>query len=104
MPLFYNCLEFTESLSAAQFGLVVRTLLSTLGGSNTFCAENLPQDLKIAYNFMLDGARRVIEKNNKIHKPKGDNAINGAPKYKRYGNFDPKEAFERAIERTYGKK
>jgi len=98
MPLFYTSLELTESLSDAEFGRVVRSLLKKLGGRGSAEEETLPQASRIAYNFMLEGAKRIIGR--QVYGKK----VNNMPEPKRYGNFDPKAAFEKALERSYGKR
>ena len=101
LPLFYSSLELTESLSDAEFGLIVRMLLTKLGGGGAVSEDSLPRALRIAYNFMLEGAERIIGR----HRA-GGKANNNKPTEtgkRRYGNFDPRVAFEKALERTYGK-
>ena len=105
MPIFYNTLELAAELSDEEFGIVVRALLGKLGGGATRC-ENMPAKLKIAYNYMLDSAMRIIERDSSATKKafaKKEKAEKEPPA-KRYGNFDPRLAYERALERTYGKK
>ncbi len=98
MPLFYNCLDITESLSDSEFGQLVRMLLKKLGGRGEPDISDMPRELGIAYSFMLESAMRIVGR--------GCNAKeknrNKPTEYKRYGSFDPKEAFERALERSYG--
>ena len=105
MPLFYNSLEITASLSDAEFGRLVRALLAKLGGRESQSEDDLPLELKIAYNFMLDAALRIIgreRKNRYMGTYKNQNKT-AESEPKRYGNFDPKAAFEKALKRTYGK-
>lgn len=98
MPIFYNSLELTESLSDAEFGQLVRMLLKKLGGREEPKVNALPPAPRMAYNFMLESAERIVgRRGSESHQKKLAEA-------KRHGNFDPKEAFERALERTYGKK
>lgn len=107
LPIFYNTLELAEGLDNEEFGLVVRTLLAKLGGRGVPTEDGLPQNLKTTYNFMLDGALRIIGRRRVLactESRREEKTKDSVEKQrKRYGNFDPKEAFEKALERTYGK-
>lgn len=106
MPIFYNTLELTAELSDEEFGIVIRALLTKLG-NDLPREESMPVKLKIAYNYMLDAAKRIIERENSGSQKsfaKKDKAEKEPFPVKRYGNFDPREAFEKALERSYGKK
>ena len=106
LPIFYNTLELAGELNNEEFGLVVRTLLAKLGGRCAPSEDGLPQNLKTTYSFMLDGALRIIGRRklfvraDSYRKEKPNAEIQN----RRYGNFDPQEAFEKALERSYGKK
>ncbi len=107
LPIFYNTLELAAELSNEEFGIVVRRLLEKLGKRSKQDENDLPANLKITYNFMLDGALRIIGRRKVTagigsHRTEIAKASSEKSK-KRYGNFDPKEAFEKALERSYGK-
>lgn len=57
LPLFYNWYELTEELTNEEFGELIRTLL--LNARENKSAENLKGASKMAYNFMLDAAKRT---------------------------------------------
>ena len=100
LPLFYNTLEITESLSDAEFGVLVRELLRSRGKKEY--APRLPQNLILAYRFMMENATRVFGSwrfKNSGYRNSGGKKENSAP---REMGFDPEEAFEKALERTYG--
>ena len=103
MPVFYSYLEATKSLSNEEFGKIVRMLLAKLGSEKDAVVSELSDAGKIAYAFMLDGATRIIgrgaNKSDATYK-----ATSVSPTPKRQGNFDPRAAFEKALERSYGKK
>ena len=106
MPIFYNSLELASALSDEEFGRVVRLLLSRLGYNKEGDLNSLSLTERMAYGFMLDGAMRIIGR----EKPDASGTAATPPRsggYKnevRRFNFDPSEAFQKAIERTYGKK
>ena len=105
LPIFYNTLEITAGLENAEFGVIVRTLLAKLGGRGTPSEDSLPPHLKTTYKFMLDGALRIIGRRKAVLAGLQDKAKEPPQKQnKRYGNFDAREAFEKALERSYGKK
>ena len=104
LPIFYSYLDLTKSLSDAEFGMLVRMLLTRLGSKGEPNVDALPENVKIAYGFMLDGAMRIIGRGAKKTNTTYTAASAEKPAPKRYGNFDPRAAFERALERTYGKK
>ena len=93
-PLFYNSLELTESLSDEEFGKLTRELLRSAGKKEY--SANLEPKLTMAYNFMLDSAIRIFTT---YAKPKYY-SHSAKPKNKEY-NFDPDEAFEKALARSY---
>ena len=102
LPLFYSYLDITKSLSNAEFGMLVRMLLERLGSNGEPSLNKLSEAGRIAYAFMLDGATRVIERGKKGSLTYNLYANNNQEP-KRNGNFDPKDAFKKALERSYGK-
>ncbi len=87
LPLFYNTLELTESLSNAEFGELVRELLRS-GGKKEHAAALEPK-LMLAYCFMLDGAIRIFTTYGKAK-----NFAPSAKTKKKEYSFDPEEAFQ----------
>lgn len=101
LPVFYNSLELTETLSNEEFGLLLRELLRSRGQKEY--SANLPMHLRLAYNFMLDNAIRIFNMNLKYPMDKG---AKGSSR-KKLGtenerSFDGEEAFQKALARTYG--
>lgn len=94
LPLFYNTLELTDGLSNEEFGKLVRELLRSTG--NKEYSASLEPKLMLAYNFMLDNAIRVFT----TYTKKKAYSYNSKSKNKEY-NFDPEEAFQNAIARSY---
>ena len=94
-PLFYNTLELTKSFSDKEFGELIRELLKSEGRKEY--AAKLGPELSIAYNFMLDNAVRLFDTYSKQKSPRKNTKA-----YGREYNFDPEEAFEKALARSYG--
>ena len=95
-PLFYNTLEITESLSDAEFGLLIRELLRSRG-SKTYSPSLTDAKLMLSYCFMLDTAMRIFNTYSKS-KAGGKGPKDNTREY----NFDAVEAFEMALARSYG--
>ena len=98
LPLFYNTLEFTESLTNEEFGRLVRELLRS-GGSTDY-KPTLPQGLIIAYNFMLDNAIKIFNLN--FNRPMRNLTKQASEKKNTGGlhSIDADAAFEKALSRS----
>lgn len=107
-PLFYEYLELTETLTNAEFGRLVRLLLSSVGGK--LDKDEIQPKLRLPYSFMMDSAMRVFGRqketsdrfremaNKRWEKEKG-----GKKKpHDNYSDTDPDEAFRLALERSFG--
>ena len=97
-PLFYKYYDITASMSDEDFGKLVRLVLLNMRGDRT----EIPDNLLIAYNFIIDAANRVFAKRGRTPGADGHKkqASKSAPPPK-YSNFDPEEAFKNALERNW---
>jgi len=57
-PIFYKWFDMTEEFSDAEFGALLRAIRRKLeSGEDT---DSLPLHIKVACNFIIDGAERVV--------------------------------------------
>ena len=106
MPFFFNWVEITSLLSDEDFGKVVRALCEHFKDGKS--PEGIPLHLQMTYAFMLDGAERAVAYQKRVSERNKQNAAarwNKEEKKKKpdFYNFDPEDAFKRALERSYGK-
>ena len=98
-PVFYSTLEITQSLSAEEFGQLVRELLASRGRKDY--VPHLSAHLSIAYSFMLDSAIRVFGNSYGAHE-KTRSRKNAPRELTPEEEAYAEEAFQRALERSYG--
>ncbi len=105
-PFFYKYATLiSEILSREEVGTLVYAIIENRG---TFPPKE-PLDSKICsiYELMVSDANRIFEKNlpksGKVESaaPKQIRRAEAAPTHERYGNFDPNEAFQEALRRSY---
>lgn len=101
-PIFYTACENTDSLSDEDFGILIRTLLKH--ASDRITPEGLKPILIPPYKFILEAAIRVFDS-----RGKGQNSEKNPQAYTqrtetKKGHIDYDAAYERAVERSYGKK
>ena len=121
LPVFFNWYEITKELSDEDFGILIRALLKDFsrgetdgrGNEITDCGKEVGKHLRIVYKFMKDGASRTIESHRKAQEARREGGYRRwgksekeeqkePPKPKtRYGDFNPEEAFERALARGF---
>ena len=99
LPLFYSALEITGSLDDAEFGRLIRELLRS--GGNREYTPKLPRNLVIAYNFMLEDARRIF---NLGYTEKEQYKKSSYGKKHYVTDTDADEVFEKALARTCEKR
>ncbi len=102
-PLFYSHTSFLSRLSAADFGTLIIAI--TISNGCYPSKVPLPENLDIIYQFMVEEAGRLFDR----YTPRGKKSEmlknpEKSEKRERYGNFDPNEAFQKALARSYGKK
>lgn len=101
-PVFYNCLEITDTLTDEEFGILLRALLKHVPEGTL--PNGLPPNLLMAYRFMLDSAIRVFNSHGRwANGEKRRRTENKSGSILQRG-FDPEEAFQTALKRSYGKK
>ena len=105
-PLHYKWVSIIEEISDEEFGRLIRALLAHFYWEKE--PQDLPKHLQVAYRFILDAAERVLEKRERAseHSRKmatarwGDKVYYNGKERIRAGNFDPEEAFQRALKRS----
>lgn len=100
-PIFYTACDNTDTLSDEEFGILIRALLKH--GPTRTRPEDLHPLLISPYNFMLEAAVRVFDARGKSPNFSKNSA---PPQYnaKKDTGIDYDAVYERALERTYGKK
>ena len=101
-PVFYNCLEITDTLTDEEFGILLRALLKHVPEGTL--PNGLPPNLLMAYRFMLDSAMWVFNSHGKWVSGAKRSRTDNKSIWISQRNFDPEEAFQTALKRSYGKK
>ena len=103
-PIPYSTLEATATLSDGELGAILRELLRS-GGEADY-KPKLNGKLATVYGFMLCDAVRIfnlkLDRRRDGAKAQPKSAAS-TPAKRRLGDFDPNEAFENALARSYGK-
>lgn len=99
-PLFYEWIKSAEPISDEDFGRIVRTVSRSLQGEDA--VSELPSELRAICNFMINGAQRVFENSQAQSQTRTRNK-KGARQESDERRTYIDSAFERALERSYGK-
>ncbi len=96
-PVFYKYIPVLAWLSKEEVGELICAIMINTGSLTP--KEPLEGKIEMIYSLMTTDANILFEKN--LPKREGRRE---EPQKRRYGNFDPMEVFEKALERSYGKK
>lgn len=101
-PIFYSTYDVTAPITDEEFGMLVRALLKHAPERTR--PEGFSPHMLSLYNFMLESAVRVFDSRGKS--PNFEKNTEPSPRHtaEKKGHIDYDAAYQRAIERSYGKK
>jgi len=99
-PLFYEAIESAEPISDENFGKIIRAASRKIRGEEA--AGALSCELQVICNMIVSSAQRIFEGSRAQEPPK---VWNKKPEKKLGSEREQwaSSAFEKALERTYGK-
>lgn len=99
-PLFYEWIKSAEPISDEDFGRIVRAVSRSMQGEDA--VSELPSELRAICNFMINGAQRIFENSQAQSYSRAWNK-KGARQESEEKREYIENAFQKALERSYGK-